>query len=435
MRNLLVLFLVLFAVSSEAGPGFGRGGGLTCPSGFRGGGIAGTCVPAGPSFAFFELAPSSGTGMGAACDCAAITTAQGNAITWARASSGYCTKEGVAASGLTTTSMVSCGSNLPRVERDPDGFLGLRYEEVRTNICLRSEELDNVAWTATATVTANQATSPWNVVAMDQLDDGSAVAQLGVSQTVVTTTAVRNSVSCYVRAGTADSATISLVGTGDSTGDCTASLTGLSTGTINRISCSSTAAYAGTVTAKTLSISVGDSVGVTGTIMVAGCQLEDGFQVTSYIATTSGSATRQPETQPTISGVSLTGLASSGSTSVSITPFATSQPAAAGMVIMGAGGTARLMYFNVTMRIGDGTNEAAIVTGFTGATTKRYWSSWAPSTLTIRNATDANQATSAFTGTMETTAPLRVGTAAFIGTNANWIISRVCLDPDSARCR
>lgn len=390
---------------------------------------------AGDDYAFFELAPANGAGLGAACACAAITTAQGNAITWARASSAYCTKEGTAVSGLTTTSMALCTSALPRVERDGDGFLGLRYEQAKTNSLLRSEELSNVAWTATATVTADQAVAPWGATVLDQLSDASGAAQQGVSQVVASTAQVRNVVSCYVRAGTATSATITLTGTGNSAGDCTASLTGLSTDSINRISCASSTAYTAGITAKTVAITVGDAVGVTGTIMAGGCQLEDAFPLTSYIATTSAAVTRATDSEPTIAGLTLTSLASGGSAAVNITPFGTGQVSAAGMVVMGVGGTARLMYFNTTMRIFDGANEAAIVTGFTGGTAKRYWSSWASGTLTIRNATNANQATTTFGGTMETTTPLRIGSATFISTTSNWIISRICLDPVSSRCR
>jgi len=138
------------------------------------GGRSSRGVPCG-SVAFFELAPASGAGLGATCACAAVTGAKGEAVTWARASSAYCTKEGLATTGLTNSSLVSCGSNLPRVEVGSDGVAGLLHEQAATNLTIRSQELDNVAWglvrstVAFPTVTPNTATAPDGTLTADRV--------------------------------------------------------------------------------------------------------------------------------------------------------------------------------------------------------------------------------------------------------------------------
>jgi hypothetical protein len=187
--------------------------------------------------------------------------------------------------------MVTCSSNLPRVESDGTA-LGVLAESASTNNLLRSEELENAAWVSTATVTANQATDTFNNVAADQLSDVSGAALQGSAQTFVTGSLTKQSVFCIVRAGTATSATIAMTGTGNAAGDCSATVSGLSGSTYNILTCSSASAYAAGLTAVTLTISVGTVVGDTGTIMVGGCQHELNPFPTSYIPTVAAAATR-----------------------------------------------------------------------------------------------------------------------------------------------
>ncbi len=64
------------------------------------------------------------------------------------------------------------GLNALRYEHDPltGAPLGLLVEGTRTNLCLRSEELDNAAWTKTnATITANQRAGRDGAVTMDRI--------------------------------------------------------------------------------------------------------------------------------------------------------------------------------------------------------------------------------------------------------------------------
>jgi len=127
------------------------------------------------NYAFFELAPLSGAGMGSACACAAVTGAKGEAVTWVRASTGACFPSGV--SGAVSTGGQDCGNNLPRIERAPDGTLAFLVEPVRTNLLIRNQEISDVAWTAgfsgtgtsTAVVTANFGTDPFGGSTADRV--------------------------------------------------------------------------------------------------------------------------------------------------------------------------------------------------------------------------------------------------------------------------
>ena len=130
-------------------------------------------------YAFFEFAPSGGAGMGAPCACTTPTGAKGEALTFTRASNGTCTKTttgGLTTTGIANGDLVVCSSNQPRVEYDSQGVLGLLVESAGTNSVLRSQEVDNAAWTKeqdaaprTPTVTADQAVAPDGTTTADRV--------------------------------------------------------------------------------------------------------------------------------------------------------------------------------------------------------------------------------------------------------------------------
>lgn len=127
----------------------GAGGGLRAYSS-QSAGSGGLRGPAPTELALFEFAPSNGAGMGPACACAAPTGAKGEALTFARASSGTCLKTvGTAPQAIANGDMVTCTSNQARVMPGADGtsLNGLLVEDARTNGALRSQELGNAAWT------------------------------------------------------------------------------------------------------------------------------------------------------------------------------------------------------------------------------------------------------------------------------------------------
>lgn len=255
-------------------------------------------------YAFFELAPASGAGMGAACACAAVTGAAGEAVTWARASSGYCTKEGLATTGLTTTSMVSCGNNLPRVESNGSS-LGVLVEAARTNVALRSEEWNSAPWGTVAAgggtigVTANQATTPWNAATADQIAFSAVTA--GVSSQIYQDIAIANGstyqFTLYVRGSTGGLTQYMWIF--DGTTDRGLATCTYVTATWTRCSTSFTSTVNGTgrfhFGNNRIGL-VGSSDTVASTVFVTGAQVEVGPYATSYIATGAASATRALET-------------------------------------------------------------------------------------------------------------------------------------------
>lgn len=299
MTRELVIALVMVASVAEAVPPRSA----TVPRGCRDRGCVRSRTAGGDyAFAFFEFAPENGAGMTPACACTTPTGAKGEAMTFTRASSGTCLKGGTA-TGIANGDMVTCSTDQPRVGPGGNGTgpLKILIERARSNDCLRSAELCNAAWAdvGTPSCSSDQQTGPLGTATMDQFTDNDAAAKEGRSQAITTTNTVRFSASCFVKAGTATSATITLVGASNSVGDCSATATGLSTTTSTRISCSSSAAYGASPVSVTVSILVGADVTDTGTLFVEGCQVEGAVQEArspgSYIATTSAPVTRQAD--------------------------------------------------------------------------------------------------------------------------------------------
>ena len=116
-------------------------------------------------------------GLTAPCACAAVTGARGEVFTATRASSGMCTKSNEW-TNIANGDLVLCGSSLPRIMSGADGGfpLGILSEDARTNVVIRSAELDNVAWTeqdnvvGSVVITANAAVAPDGTTTAEQLD-------------------------------------------------------------------------------------------------------------------------------------------------------------------------------------------------------------------------------------------------------------------------
>ena len=98
------------------------------------------------------------------------------AQTFTRASTGsYIDRDGeikLAESGLQRIDMVDLDGD---GVRETPAFL---LEDTRTNVCLRSQEVDNGSWSneATPTITVNDATAPDGTVTADKIGDGDGVA-------------------------------------------------------------------------------------------------------------------------------------------------------------------------------------------------------------------------------------------------------------------
>ena len=288
-KRIAAFLLVLLAAIAFSQPQTG---------GFGIGGNAGRLGPSFSQYAFFEFAPASGQGMTAACTCANPTGVRGEAMTFTRASSATCSKRGLATTSIANGDIVTCASDQSRVEPSVSS-LGLRVEGARTNDVLRSQELDNAAWSAASsgvavpTVTADQAVAPDGTTTADRLQipatvnpQYSYVFQGGLS-------AVQRATSLYVK-GNGTSGTINLL-SGSTPNDCTLCTYNSTTWT----RCSLVSAGA---TATFLFIGNDSNSAVCGTasrgaqdVFVWGTQAEAGAYATSYIHTVAAAVTRNAD--------------------------------------------------------------------------------------------------------------------------------------------
>ncbi len=291
--------------------------------------LCGPCDAGVPGFQGF----AQGTyGWGPECSGLYPTSAADDQMAYAH--SGNATYTGTPGEGmLYDNSMTCCKSNGDCVEMvgdDPATGSNLREAPVALqygmdsgtaygiivdnaaiqNLLAGTRDLSSAAWINTATVTANTFQGPFGYYlsgpggkAMAQLNDTSAVLGQGGSQTVLTTSAGFYALSCWLKAGTATAARLSLAGTGNAAGDRTCTITGLSTAAQGqRYGCVTPVQYTGAVTALTVAVTVGAANADTGTIGASDCQLEqagNNYQllfgvVTTYIPNlaTTGTVTR-----------------------------------------------------------------------------------------------------------------------------------------------
>lgn len=391
--------------------------------------------------AWFEFAPVSGAGMGAACACTTPTGAKGEALTFTRASNGTCTKTatgGLATTGIANGDLVVCSTNQPRVEYDSAGTLGLLVESARTNYALRSQELDNPTWVDSHNIgaatlnSANAAVAPDGTLTAEDYTFAATTGGQYQSRAQISACSTTACVfSIYVKGYTGYGGTLDLCI--QSTSAPALVCSGCSYIDTEWRRCSVTT----TPTSGNGYIYVGNMTNFNGLVArdqnrvyLWQGQVEQGATyATSPIPTTSAAATRQ------LDNGSLTvqaGVwASAGSAAMSWSPAATGS--AAGILAFGSAG--RILYGSgANILAFDGTNNPSTASGTTFGTAKRYWSSWSTAGgWVVRNATDANQATSAFTvGTWTTDTSLELNVAGII---PDGILSRICLDPDTTRCR
>lgn len=251
--------------------------------------------PPVPQYAFFEWAPLDGgtggnSGPSNYCTCAAPTTPDGGALTITRASGVTCSKPGTYENSVFADGdLVRCANNQLAF-----GAHGGLVEGAASNDCLYSEDPCDPSWTDTAICSSAVVTPPMvsPISAAATLEDTSGIVAEGASQLIATTSANKHAWGCYVQAGTAIEATVSMVGVGSSAGDCSVSASVPASGWA-RLQCGSTTAYGALLTAVTVSILVGSAASDTGSIAVWGCQHESGAahggpgvgQLSSYIPT------------------------------------------------------------------------------------------------------------------------------------------------------
>ena len=102
------------------------------------------------------------------------TGTRGEALTFTRTGTATCTKTasgGLATTGIADGDLVLYPANMARVEFDSAGTLGLLVESSRTNSVIRSQEINDAAWTkgaAVGTITPNYANGPDGTLTADR---------------------------------------------------------------------------------------------------------------------------------------------------------------------------------------------------------------------------------------------------------------------------
>jgi len=292
--RLIAMSAALASTASMAWPGWGNTSLGPCPAGYVGGGLT-PCRPSG--YAGFEFAPSSGAGLGSLCGCSTVTGANGEALTFSRAGNATCSLTNFDTPRV--GDFLTCAANFPRIMRNAKGTLGYFQEHGRTNLVLWSEDFSNVAWTTLATVTTDTDLSPDGSQDADTINDIDVGSNQTVCQLVTSTAQVQYAGSIYLKAKSLTSASLSVVGVGNSAGDCATGVQALDGG-YNKLSCLSPAVYGAGKTGLMLCLSIGNAASDTGTIVAWGAQLvaftvpgTDYIRIPdSYIKTTSASVVR-----------------------------------------------------------------------------------------------------------------------------------------------
>jgi hypothetical protein len=430
--RLLALVLVLFAVSAEAGGRFRR----FCSRTIDGRSQRGLSCNAGeppPSTLLAFMYPNDGNTT--PCLCTAPTVYSGQTFALSRTGSATCDKQGQVVTGIANGDMVTCAADQARVERNTAGDLALRLEVGRTNLALRSKEIDNAVYSShgTPTVTANAGVAPDGTTTADRLQVTACVGDgtiEGRYQSFVTASALHTGsllVKSYPGAG---AQSISVCTFATSPGTCV---------TCDAVEASWSRCQAATtgVIAEVTFGCVHDTANYNGSsdtgdadVLVWGVQLEAGAWASSFLPTVASAETRGSETATITLAANVPVLGSSALTFESpageaATPYGP---------LLWINGSTRLIYRNSSVRTYDGTNEPAIANGVVALTPKRYSTSWGTAGgFILKNETDAVTAASAFTDAAWTGAA--IGLAGVDGVFQDALVARVCVDASRAGCQ
>lgn len=395
--------------------------------------------PSGRPLAFFEFAPPEGFGMAAPCACAAVTGANGEVMTFTRASSGTCLKGGET-TGIANGDMVTCSNNQPRVMPGGDGSggLGLLIESARTNICLRSQEFDNAAWAdqtfggpAAITITANAAVAPDGTTTAERFQ----IPAVSAGQYSLRAQSVANgtNIASVFAKGNGQSGTVWVImagGGGTSCGPCAYNAT-----TWTR--CSNPAlANTNTIYIGVDQLSCATSNQGSKDVFIWGAQVEAGVFPSSYIATAGATVTRALEVATLPIGAQTN---ATGSLAATLVPHSATSPDDRTFVSTSAAGPAYKYTLDYTTAGGQlvayGASSGGVPIGaaLSAGVAVRGAMAWV-------GVADVTVFVNGLSATGSWGAPNLNTTLAEIGTlsgvaQADGVVKQVCYDPDQTRCR
>jgi len=260
----------------------------------------------------FEFAPTSGAGMSAACAGVTPTGSKGEALTWGgRTGSATCLKTaGSSPQLIANGDLVTLSTNQLRVMPGADGttVLGILVEPAATNVAIRSQQIDNAAWSpansgvAAPTVTADQAVAPDGTTTAERVQVPATTVAGGQYSFVYNSTSSVNpgSGQIFLR-GNGTSGTVDLAQYGNG-GWHAVACSYVSTGWTlclneNQGAFGAPMGAIGIGNFSGLAIVGGVNRGAQD-VFVWGAQLEQGARASSYIATTSAAVTRNAEPPP-----------------------------------------------------------------------------------------------------------------------------------------
>jgi hypothetical protein len=305
MIRILALFALLFALPADS-VGYGRGGGLTCPKGYVGGGL----TPCTLARTAFEFAPAGGAGMGTACACAAVTGVSGEAMAMTRSSNATCSRQGSSTTGVAPGDLVTCSANLPRVEPVASG-LGYLREAAATNVNPRSAEIDDASYgdfTANGAAApvlngADAALAPDGVMAAEDYTFAATAATQASARAIAVLTAAAYSAQVWVRGVSGSGATdLCITTSGTPTATCSTCAFTSASWTQCKVE-GVTSIASGQVLLGNMSYLNGGITRASSRVYVWGLDAEAGSFSSSYVPTAGATATRAADS-------ALTGYAS-----------------------------------------------------------------------------------------------------------------------------